>query len=253
MYNLSYDMHCLEIDITYLCTLNCYNCDRMLSIAPGSKNENMRIEQIEKLVEQSVDYNYIWKRIRIMGGEPTIHPQFRNILKILINYKNNYNKNLRLEVATNGYGKLTNNEIVWIKNNFPQIHIENTNKKDNYQKDFTLVNMAPCDNYKGNRKCTLGNCLDKKLNCGLGLNYSGFYCCAVGGAIDRIFGYNIGIKSIANITVERIQQMHLLLCPKCGHCLPVKFSGTEIKNVLSPTWEKALKSYKERSTYLDFF
>jgi len=64
----------IEIDITYACNLRCYNCNRSCTQAPTV--ERMTVDQIKKFVEESKASNLQWKRIRILGGEPTLHPDF---------------------------------------------------------------------------------------------------------------------------------------------------------------------------------
>src|SRR5262249_20587376 len=64
----------IEIDITYACNLNCYNCNRSCEQAPTG--EHMTVEQVERFVAESVAAGKQWKRIRLLGGEPTVHKNF---------------------------------------------------------------------------------------------------------------------------------------------------------------------------------
>ena len=72
----------IEIEITYRCNLRCINCDRSCRQAPT--NEQMSVEQIQKFINESVDNNVKWERIRVMGGEPTLHPDIFEILNLLL-------------------------------------------------------------------------------------------------------------------------------------------------------------------------
>ncbi|PIP37221.1 MAG: hypothetical protein COX19_17245 [Desulfobacterales bacterium CG23_combo_of_CG06-09_8_20_14_all_51_8] len=61
--------------------------------------------------------------------------------------------------------------------------------------------------------------------------------CAVAGGIDRIFGFNIGRKTLPPPDDTLIDQMKVF-CPLCGHsgfAWPVK------KTKMSPTWRQAYK------------
>jgi len=232
----------LEIDITHMCTLKCCNCDRGISVASGNELQNMSLLQINKFIEQSNQQQYPWKQIRIMGGEPTIHPEFKKIIKAFYEYKITTNKDLNLILSTNGFTKETISKICWIKDNYPTIVIENTSKKDNLQRDFNMIHVAPCDIHENNDDYEYQGCWTTEA-CAIGLNYSGFYCCAVGGAIARVFNYDIGIKDVKLLNVEKFEEMFNLLCSKCGRYHEIKVDNSNITVITSPTWKKALKEY----------
>jgi MoaA/NifB/PqqE/SkfB family radical SAM enzyme len=68
----------IEIDITYECNLKCINCNRSSTQAPIK--EGMTLEQIENFVRESVELNKKWKLINLLGGEPSIHKDFLEIV-----------------------------------------------------------------------------------------------------------------------------------------------------------------------------
>lgn len=236
----------LEIDITHMCTLRCHNCDRGISIAPGDIKHNMELSQLKKFIIQSIANKYQWQQIRIMGGEPTLHPNFKEIVKLFNDYKEEHNKDLKLIISTNGYAKETILKVEWVKENYPNIEIENTSKKNNFQRDFNMIHIAPCDIHDNEYKYKYNGCWTTEA-CAIGLNYSGFYCCAVGGAIARIFNYDIGIKNIEDINVENFEKMFGLLCSKCGRYHEIKVDNSNIETILSPTWKSAINSYNGKN------
>ncbi len=63
-----------EIDITYRCNLKCFNCNRSCTQAPS--RTDMPIATIAGFIEQSLDQGVRWKRIRLLGGEPTLQAHF---------------------------------------------------------------------------------------------------------------------------------------------------------------------------------
>ena len=72
----------IEIDITYECNLKCLNCNRSCRQAPSA--ERMELSQIERFVEESRRRGKVWRMIKVMGGEPTLHPELAAILRILL-------------------------------------------------------------------------------------------------------------------------------------------------------------------------
>ena len=93
----------IELDITYTCNLTCSNCNRSCGQAPTGNH--MTIEQIERFIQESISKNIKWRRINLLGGEPTLHPDFSKILDALVAYRDAYSPRTRIGVATNGCGK----------------------------------------------------------------------------------------------------------------------------------------------------
>src|SRR5512147_2280038 len=91
----------VEIDVTYVCNLRCPGCNRSCAQAPTA--EMMTLTEVEKFTRESIRKDYRWKRIRIVGGEPTLHPQIAEIIKALAGYKHGFSPETRLMLVTNGY------------------------------------------------------------------------------------------------------------------------------------------------------
>lgn len=73
-----YDNTVIHLDITNACHLSCANCTR--HVGNHRKPYFMTLELVEKGIKSLLDFP---GRIGIMGGEPTLHPNFREILALL--------------------------------------------------------------------------------------------------------------------------------------------------------------------------
>ena len=73
-----YENTVIHIDITNACHLSCANCTR--HVGHHRKPYFMDLETIRKGIASLLDSPC---RIGIMGGEPTLHPQFRDILSLI--------------------------------------------------------------------------------------------------------------------------------------------------------------------------
>ena len=63
----------LRVCVTYRCNLSCKACyARGLQQEVG--REDMSVEDFDKLTDHAL--NLGWRKIRFLGGEPTIHPRF---------------------------------------------------------------------------------------------------------------------------------------------------------------------------------
>ncbi len=83
------DMEIIEIDITNACIHSCSNCTRFCG--HHKKNYFMDFETFKKAVDSLGDYKGM---IGVMGGEPTLHPEFERISKYL--QEKRLKKNLKL-------------------------------------------------------------------------------------------------------------------------------------------------------------
>ena len=241
----------IEIEITTACNLYCLNCGRACSQAPS--NDSMSAEQIEKFVNESIDLNWKWKHIGLMGGEPTLHPRLFDVLDIIKKYKQ-LNPDCKIEVVTNGYG-IKVNEVL---SKLPDWVGVRNSKKTSRINEFITVNIAPIDlkEYK-NTDFTTGCWITEA--CGVGLSRYGYYPCGAGATCDRVFGFDIGLKSLSLLTEEVLQNQLKHLCKYCGHYKttnPVhsRFKYFRVtKTMMSITWEKAFDKYKKSKPALSIY
>ena len=223
----------IEIDITYRCNLKCVSCNRSCSQAPTK--EEMKVEQIEEFVKESIDKKIKWRRIRLVGGEPTLHSDFSMIIKLLLSYKEKYNSDLQITVVTNGFGNYVKEALSKLPK---EIDIQNT-FKSSHNPFFFPFNMAPEDSfwYK-NADYSNGCWIISK--CGMGLTPSGYYPCAIAGGIDRIFSFGMGGKNLPSHDDLMVDHLRIF-CRLCGH---FRFALPTRKRKISPRWEEAYNLYK---------
>jgi len=71
----------IELNITMQCNLACPNCNRLCHIY-RDRTEHMSVDQIKRFIEQARMGGGI-KKLKILGGEPLLHPQFVEICNLL--------------------------------------------------------------------------------------------------------------------------------------------------------------------------
>lgn len=234
----------ITIEITYRCNLGCVNCDQSLGIGQAPSNEEMTIEQIQKFVQESIDNHVKWNRIRVMGGEPTLHPRFFEILDVLLEYKQSYSPNTHIQISTNGYGEKVKLLLSKVPN---EIMITNSAKESKIQLHYPF-NMAPKDSilYKyadyanGCWICSLG---------GMALTPYGYYPCGPSGGIDRIFGFDKGRKTLPSPDDPMLDDLRFF-CQFCGH---FKCASFTYKALMSLTWKRGYENYKRKRTRLSLY
>ena len=246
----STSMDFIEIDVTFKCNLKCYNCDRSCRQAP--EEISISIEQIHKFLGETLNNNHCWRRIRILGGEPYLHPEIDTILDILSEYKSE-NKDAVIEIVTNGYGQKINRGIKKTPSN---IILNNTKKASQFNQKFEPFNIAPVDIGKYmpsdyNKACWITE------ECGIGLNPYGYYQCGVAGSIDRVFGFNIGLKKLP-VDQKQLIPLKRRLCAYCGHFLNQKFISPEKRTPVigepkTKSWETAYLKYKKQKPSMTLY
>jgi len=224
-----------EIDITYKCNLKCINCNRSCTQAPSDLE--MPVADIEKFIKQSIEKQFKWERIRILGGEPTLHSRIFDIIDLLTAYRREHNSSLRLVLGTNFYG----NRVHRILEQLPDTIVIKSTLKSSRVNLFKPFNVAPVDtNYNRFSDYTCGCRIIEA--CGMGLTPSGYYMCAVAGGIDRVFHYNLGRKEIPGESDSLSDQMSAF-CRLCGH-FGVQWPTRKPK--ISKTWRLAYERLKSR-------
>lgn len=223
----------LEIEITTACNLKCFNCDRQCRQAPSS--EHMSLEQIYHFLDEINNLGYEFECITLLGGEPLIHPDLSAILVAFAEY------DIKPAFVTNGYGNLVKRRMASLET--LGFSICDTGKVSTNQPYFDRMNIAPKDYGLKATPCWIPH------SCGYGLNRYGFYPCGAGASIDRVMGFDIGIKSLKNIK-ETIESMKTL-CQYCGHSDAAKKIPEDIQT--SPSWARALERYRQSPPKLTLY
>lgn len=227
----------VEIDITYQCNLKCINCNRSCTQAPSQIE--MPVADIEAFIIQSIEQEIEWERIRILGGEPTLHSRIFDIIDLLIGYQKEYNPSVRLVLGTNFFG----DQVHRVLEKLPDPIIIKSTLKSSRVNLFKPFNVAPVDTFFNHFSDYTCGCRII-AECGLGLTPSGYYMCAVAGGIDRIFGYNLGRKKIPDESDLMADQMSAF-CGLCGH---FGFQWPTRRTKLSKTWRLAYGRLKNEGS-----
>lgn len=217
----------VQLEITTACNLTCPNCDRACAQAPSK--EHMTLEQIRRFVRESLDQGKTWGRVDILGGEPTLHPQYADVWKTLEPLRPWVR---RWRLTTNGTSDVVKRRLAetpeWVK-------VRNS-ANEKAEPDFSAVNVAPCD-----QGVTDALACSVPWRCGMALTRYGYFLCGAGAGIARIFRLPIGIKRLSALTPEALRAQRERLCRLCGHSASTTHRTT--KQEYSPTWERAVMAY----------
>ncbi len=235
----------IEVDITYDCNLKCLNCNRSCTQAPTV--DHMTIGQVRQFIEESIAIGKRWEFINVLGGEPTLHPQFQDIVRVLLQeYVDLVSPETVVQVTSNGYGRFVQQQLAALPQH-PRLVVNRESFKESDELPyFTPFNDAPVDDpaFAGadySKGCWV------TAYCGIGLNHLGYFVCAVAGGIERVAHLGRGIQSLAEVD-SSIQDMLATYCQFCGNYkhyaqnrgdfLPRSERDVCVEPVVSETWRR---------------
>lgn len=128
-------------------------------------------------------------------------------------------------------------------------------KRSNKIDYFTPFNLAPIDTEEYRESYFSKGCWVTSY-CGIGLNKYGYYSCSVAGAMDRVIGYDIGIKSLKEVTVDKLKELLDVFCRYCGNFVDYADNYGDFiprcekrpftKNVITKTWVRIYRNYHRK-------
>lgn len=221
----------MELQILLLCNWNCHACDQHSNM-PGIsyvKKSTMTMDQIGVFIEEMKENNAYIGRIRVMGGEPTLHPKFYDMLKLLRTELVKNNHVGQLEVITNG----SKSEVI----NVCKEHIDKVRVSGEAAKQREHVaNLAATPNSLG----YAGKICSAPWHCGFSLNYYGYFPCSAGAGIARL--HDIMKHQRLTLPLNGIKDWPELqeLCNFCYHGLRQEHKvkcGTDLYQLNVPSEE----------------
>lgn len=235
----------IEIEICTACNLRCRQCDR--SSAQAVSSEYMTPEQVALFVDESIELGWLWYEMEILGGEPTLHPNLTDVIECLRRYTA-FNPDCTLIFVTNGYGPRVQSTLKALP---PDIVVENTAKELVNTIPFNSYNLAPVDDVQLAHDDFARGCRIVS-ECGLGLTRYGYYLCGTGASVDRVFGLGVGIRSLSEVSREKLFAQRNILCRFCGH-----YKGRDLKrrttDEISESWREAYRRYSLRRPELALY
>jgi hypothetical protein len=241
----------VEIDITFACNLRCLNCDRSCTQAPAAGH--MTVAQVARFIDETRAAGRRWRRVRVMGGEPTLHPDIDEILALLVRWRDQESPDTALELVTNGHGERVRRVLGRVP---PGIRVKDTRKTDRFQPKFEAFNLAPADEPLFSHTDFAHGCWISQ-ECGLGLNAHGWYPCAVAGGIDRVFSDENARVSLPSAGDELRGELRRA-CARCGHFRLGWWTTPSEREPVhgepqSPSWRAAYQRFERRGPRLPIY
>lgn len=200
----------MELQLMLLCNWHCQACDQHSQFPQIAfvRRATMTMEQIEKFIGEMRDADAYIGRIRLVGGEPTLHPKFAEIVDVL--YAALVPEYIgRIEVVTNGSHL---EKIAPVKSLIGKVRVSDENDKQRTH----VANFVTTPAERGYE----GKMCSAPWHCGFSLNYYGYFPCSSGAGIARMKDWMVWQRLMLPIPNVRetwpdLQQ----LCNYCYHGL----------------------------------
>lgn len=213
-----WEAYMCHIDITNVCPLACIYCDRYIRHIRKDQRFFMSLEQVENALKSLEGWRGY---ICIMGGEPTVHPQFDKICKLLHKY---YHKG-KYQLLTMGGKKFEKHQEL-IKETFFHVAINAHNESQLSICLHQPITMAVQDVVEDEiyRSKLIDECWVQKAWCPT-IGPKGAFFCEVAYGIDMVLdgpgGYPVE-PGWWGKTPEQFQDQIDWCCKYCGMPIPMK-------------------------------
>lgn len=237
-----------EMHWLYSCDLDCSCCNRA-SFLRKPHTRAMTVEDQREFFRQADALN--WKPYcTVVGGEPTLHPNYEQLLDELIAWAGRG----RIQLWSNGYGSKAKELVqltakkgvsVCLETQKPEGAIRSKPEGEYWVDD---IYVAPEDFGLTRRPCFQA----AAGLCGVGVDAEGYSPCAMGGTIAAVVGRPCRTKVLADLfDKDKVAAMMESMCGACGHqwarrqpeldmaALPRLFDTP-----MSPLWVRAFEGRK---------
>lgn len=249
------DKKSILIDITNSCINKCANCMRFCQL-----NNNpyfMNLHDVKNAIDSLDNWN---GQISIMGGEPLLHPFFKEIMKYLqTKYKKKYGffrypisdiYDYALNTMPDNNGKLRLFTSVpkqfydYFEDIDDTFHSLRCNDHSNYTNHFTTMvyykdlGISDEEFIKQSKNCWVNN------DCGAVINNHGAFFCEMAGAMDMLYDGNTGFKVQKDWWKETSYQKQMYWCQFCGARLglPMAMDNENITYMSKTVFNMLLKN-----------
>lgn len=209
-----YEMTVIQIEVTNVCHLKCANCTRL--VGHHRKPFFMELGEVRQAIESLEGFP---NRIGLMGGEPTMHPQFPEICQI---FQEMIPDRRRREFWTAGYKWDEYKDIIFATFDEDRIAFNDHTAYDGKHQPLLVAIDEVVED-----KELMWNLID---NCWVQQHWSasitpkGAYFCEVAAALSHAFDGPEGFpveKDWWNKTPEQFQDQIKQFCRRCSGALPM--------------------------------
>ena len=202
----------------------------------------MSADAFWKIMKDSVDLEKKWTKIVLTGGEPSLHPDMLAFAEAAMWYREKFYPECNVWVSTYFHPKMFH-KVEEAVAKLPGLQIMG-NPKEKPRTHAYAPYLAPMDDPSIPLDHFYAGCHLVGSLCGTTVDYKGFYCCPIAPAIARVFGLDIAVKNLEDVSIDSLTAQYDQACRRCGQYTYCKARGS--LEPMSKSWEEAVKAYRNR-------
>jgi hypothetical protein len=250
----------IVVDLTTACDVGCLDCNRSCGARQAPAQEHLSLAQLQRFLDESLAQGRRWRVIQLEGGEPTLHPQFHDIVERLDAYRRRHAPATVIKVISNGVGETTRAALAALPRAVDRYI---TDKRGRIQDSHCAFNVAPVDLPELRGTDFSSGCF-LPAHEGLGLTRHGYYPHPVCAGIDRVWGFDVGRRTLPRPD-DDLREQFARLCPLCGLFRFFRGRGRArpdlspdqrergLRGTISPSWVHAYDRYREKRPVLTLY
>lgn len=205
----------IQIEVTNACNLSCTNCSRL--VGHHKKPFFMSLDEVRSAIGSLKGYA---GRIGLMGGEPTLHPQFAEICKI---YQELIPDKRKRELWTDGFRWDEYNDLIFETFDKDLIHYNDHSKPEEGWHQPILISIDEVVADKEKMWRLIDNCWVQR-RWSASITPKGAFFCEVAAAIDHAFdgpgGWPVE-EGWYTKKIESYREQKEFSCLKCSAAIPM--------------------------------
>lgn len=214
----------IEWHITYRCNLGCKACTRCSWMNPPHTGD-MTLDDAYECMRQADAIG--WRkmpgpgngaerpRVLILGGEPTLHPDFLEFVRLAREWTGTY-----VQILSNGYSEETRRLLNVAQRIYGAPSMLEGFKNHPRQAECDGSQLWHMETYvspaEANLPFAICYCHSSQI-CGIGADHSGYSPCPIGLMVSKVLGVEGVTKNFADLyDIEKSNKMTLAICEHCG-------------------------------------
>ena len=199
---------------------------------------DMTLDDADEFIRQARELGWT-PRIVLVGGEPTLHPQFYDFMERALAFSD------AVSLISNGFSSAARKAAEEAARRGVEVWWDSFKPSGSVVHSVRDIFVAPVDvGMEGRSPCAWHAGVGQ---CGISVDACGYSVCAIGGTIDGVLGLGVRTKRLADLWIpEKAAEQTRALCRMCGKGLGLdRVHPDRCKKrfgiSLSSTWQEAFE------------
>ena len=204
------------VHLTLACNLACVGCNRGCFIRPPH-TPRMTLDKFGEFLDEIQTEDIHLSHLRLLGGEPTLHPDFMKFVGMAAKYRWKSNRKCRVQVLSNQYSEHSLALLDEVRQKYTGVKILAGAKQDGSVEFGKSKYIFVSSEDAGVERTPGCHWLEGVTDCGFCVDQLGYAICAPGGTIDSLLQLNARAQYVKQLQDPDFCKWQMdVLCKHCG-------------------------------------